>query len=615
MAASSANAARLAGEESLGLEQDAVVDRWTQIQSQLSELTLLLSPQYENNYTPFYEELHRQSYMTYQRQLDYGRQVASWRAKTSSYRTAMGLVAVSLFLLGLSLNIHNWVRYLFAGCGVLLDITTIVMVILVMRIPVHVTPGAAMEHFVNGQILYNTAFAASGEKAEELYVAAQTAFQSAIELDENYADAYQWGGYSLLEKRLAGANAERNVRAAASMEKAIELGNDNSVVYTNLGWAYTLSENYGQAIQALQHAIFIEPTECLAYFNLGLAQLAAEKPERAKLTYEDAMACLLEESPDAKTEILTNTELDLFDLSKIAPDAPGVDEMLLRIKETAASLTLLGEPIPQDTSAQIDDIIFAGDIAQDGSFLDVGETFTAGTPTIYTILSFEDIPIGTPWLVRWYLDGAQYNEYIAKPWNNEANGQTWVRVQGAPMPAGDYQVEIYVSGNLIASADFTVQAGEVVEMEQYASSYYKLALNYPADWVVIEYPTIEGYLFASPPDDERYSFWYNTIPWEGTGSDSVLGELLSLWHSKHPDLVYGQKGEFILGGLAQASYFPVTYADVDENLLAALLIGMVDEGENAHMVVLQAPDETFDQTYASIFDPMLRSLKIHPQDH
>jgi len=33
------------------------------------------------------------------------------------------------------------------------------------------------------------------------------------------------------------------------------------------------------------------------------------------------------------------------------------------------------------------------------------------------------------------------------------------------------------------------------------------------------------------------------------------------------------------------------------------------------MVVLQAPDETFDQTYASIFDPMLRSLKIHPQDH
>jgi len=608
---SAADSARMSGDESSAHVLEASITRWDAARQQLAELTPLLSAGYDRDYVRYFEESHRDSYLEYERQQAALREADGWGSKGDTYVSVVTMLAAVLFLLGISLTIENWLRYVFLGCGLLMLVISGIWVMSVYLEPMQVTPEEAMEQFVQGLILSNIAFAASEADANEINKQALAAFEAALELDPLYADVYQWHGFTMLEKRLKGADPDVNAEAAASMEVAIELGNDNSVVYTNLGWAYTLSGEYEKAIAALEHAIELEPTECLAYLNLGVAQLGAEQANEANATYAVAVDCMLEENPDERANLFASGELDLLDLAYVQDDNLDVADALLHFKETAVSLATLDEIEPQETSAKVTDIAFAGGIAADGGFLDVGDSFTPGAPAVYTIMRFEEMPANAPWMVRWYHEDELYRTHTSQwPAEGGGAGQTWMRITGSPMPAGEYAAEIYVSGKLIASESFQVQAGEIAEMTSYTSSYFKLSVNHPADWVVFEDPTLGGYLYASPTDDDRNYFWYNAVPWSGGGSESALGALLSMWYNLHPDLQYGQQGEFFLGGLAQASFLPATYASPTGDALSALLVAMVDDTGNAHILVVQSPSQQFDQVYAMVFDPMLRSLEI-----
>ena len=610
-AASNAQAARIAGDETSALAQDAVADRWTQLQSQLSRMTPLLSSQYKGNYSAFYEELHRKSHFIYQRQLAYEREAASWGAKAANYRTTMAMLSVSLFLLGMSLNINNWVRLLFAGAGLVLIGTTVVIVIQTVLLPIQRTPETAIAHFVDGQTLSNIAYVAPQDEAEELIADALSAFEAAIELDDQYADAYQWHGFTLLQTRLQDADPERNARAAEDMEAAIALGSDGSVVYTNLGWAYTLAGDYGSAIDALAAAIDAEPTECTARMNLSLAYLANAQPDASTQTYDGALACLLQESPDEQANLFASALIDLHDLHVLAPNTPGIDDTIERLKETSASIKLIGDTSPTETSAKVIEITYAGDISADGDLIDVGKSFTPGSPSIYTIINFEQMEVGDAWMVRWVQDGKLYDEYLADKWSGDPASQARVRLRGAPLPGGEYHTEVYVDGNLIATDQFEVQAGETALMQPHVSSFFRILLNHPVEWLVTEDQSENGSLYIANPDDASNYFWYTSFPWDESDNDSVLSGLMILWYGQHPDMEFLEQGEFFLGGLAQTSFIPVTYTNADGIRMGAYLIGMAHQG-TAYLLVLQAPADEFELTYHSIFDPMLRSLEIAP---
>ena len=607
---SAADSARMSGNESSAQVLEASINRWQASREQLAELTPLLSAGYDRDYVRYFEESHRGSYMEYERQQGALREADGWGNKGDTYVSVVTMLAAVLFLLGISLAVENRLRYVFLGCGLLMLLISGIWVMSVYLEPVQITPEEAMEQFVEGLILSNIAFAAPEDAADEINAQALKAFEAALELDPLYADAYQWHGFTMLEKRLKGADPEINAQAAASMETAVELGNDNSVVYTNLGWAYTLSGEYEKAIAALEHAIELEPTECLAYLNQGVAQLGAGQTDEANATYSDAVDCMLDENPDERANLFASGELDLSDLAYVEGDRPDIAQTLLDFKQTAVSLALLGEIEPEETSAVVSEIAFAGAIAADGSFLDVGDSFTPGVPAVYTIMQFEEMQPNAPWMVRWYHEDELYQTYAAEWPDTGGGGQSWVRITGSPMQAGEYQAEVYVSGKLIANKAFEVQTGEIAEMESYTSSYFRLSVNHPENWVVFEDPTVGGYLYASPPEDDQSYFWYNTVPWSGGGSESALGALLSMWYNLHPDLQYGQQGEFYLGGLAQANFLPATYASLTGESLSALLVAMLDDVGNAHILVVQSPSDQFDQAYSMIFDPMLRSLII-----
>jgi len=131
------------------------------------------------------------------------------------------------------------------------------------------------------------------------------------------------------------------------------------------------------------------------------------------------------------------------------------------------------------------------------------------------------------------------------------------------------------------------------------------------EWLVTENKSVDGSLYISDPNNSSTYIWYTSFPWEGTDNDSVLSGLMVLWYGQHPDMQFLEQGEFFLGGLAQASFVPVTYTSENGDGMAAYLVGMAHEG-TGYLLVLQSPLEEFSQTYDAIFDPILRSLEIAP---
>lgn len=605
-----ASAARLSGNTANALNQEASAKRWSALQTDLGNLTPLLSEPFNGQYINFFEETHRPAYLAQQRQKAYAREASDWASKSDNYSNILNLMPIILFLFGMALNIKSRVRYLFVGVGLVLILFTAISGVQTFLLPTQTVPAEAIERFVDGQILSNIAYVASEEEAETLRADALKAFEAAYTLDERYADAYQWHGFTLMQARLKDADPQRNAQAAQDMETAIALGNGGSVIYTNLGWAYTLTGDYNKAVNALEQAIEAESTECTTRFNLGLSLLANKQVEASSRAYDAALDCLQAESPDEKANLLASALKDLGDLQQLSPDTPGVAETLQRFKTISASVALLDEIEPQPLSAKVTDIAFAGGIAADGGAVDLGNTFTPGVPVIYTLIDFNGMPEGTPWLVRWYKDGEFHTQYIASPWGNVPDGLARVELKGSPIPSGNYEVEVFAAGNLLGNAEFEVQPGETVAMQSYNSSYFRLSINHPADWLVNEDHSKNGFLYISDPDDASRYFWYTAFPWEGGENDEILSSLVAQWFSQHPDMQYTQQGQFFLGGLAQADYIPVTYGGADREALSAMLVGTVDNDGNAYMIVMQAPRDAFDATYKTTFDLMLRSLKI-----
>ncbi len=607
---SAANAARLEGDEFRAQSLEASAAPWEAAQETLANLSPLLSPDYADDYARYYEDLHRQAYLEYELQQAALREADAYGDKADAYVSVISMLAAVLLLLGLSLTVFNWLRYIFVGVGLGMAGASALWVLLVFLQPIHATPREAMEHFADGLVAQNIAFSSRQVEAEVYDERALASFNAALDLDDSYANAYEKRGITLLEQRLRDSDPERNARAAADLERAIRLGNANSIVYANLGWAYYLAQDYTASIEASRRAVRLDPSECVAHFNIELASLALDQADGWGLTSGDAMNCLLEAPPSERNWLFEVTVVDLHDLQAARPASPQVRTALNEFKQAWASMTLLGQIAPAPISASMSSLTFAGEIGSDGVYLDVGESFPAGTPNVYTILSFEAMQPDHPWLVRLYLDGESYNTFQDTGWDHGEGGETWVRFADLPLPAGEYLAEVYVAGNLMISEIFQVETGEFVSVLPYASSAFRLQLNYPEGWVPYEDAAEEGQLFISPPDDYRLYFQYWSRP-AGGDSQTELEGLMNFWLTAYSAVSFGEEGDFYMGRMPGARWVETSYIDPDGIDQAAHLMSMVDPFGDAHFIVIQAPVSEFGAIKRLYFDPMLRSLVIN----
>ena len=100
--------------------------------------------------------------------------------------------------------------------------------------------------------------------------------RKAIELDEDFADAYNYLGYMFAEE---GKNLDEAVEL---IQKAVALDPENGAYIDSLGWAYFKQGRVDEALAELERAVVLEPDDAVVrdhlgdvYFEKGLRDKAA----------------------------------------------------------------------------------------------------------------------------------------------------------------------------------------------------------------------------------------------------------------------------------------------------------------------------------------------------
>lgn len=117
-------------------------------------------------------------------------------------------------------------------------------------------------------------------------------------------------------------------------------------------------------------------------------------------------------------------------------------------------------PTPTRGPVEFDPIIFSSAIDSEGNTTSPGTSFPAGTTRVYAVWACRGMTPGLALENTWYLNGQRYASSTVY-WDRPGErGRWWVslyRESGAPLPSGNYRLELYVGARLMQSGEFVIQ--------------------------------------------------------------------------------------------------------------------------------------------------------------
>lgn len=521
-----ARALRLGGYPELATDNDQDAERW---RTAAADLLVDMNTQYPDlseygdSLEVYRESLSRSAYLKNEHQYVLLAQSRAWSRKANGYVAVLSTLSVALFLGGLSLTLGSRVRYLLGASSVALTGICFLWTLVIAFSSVPTISDAALEQFVDGQIGANIA----NDRGEDP-VEAIADFDKALALAPNYARAYVFRSFANTDSSLADLHLD-TAQAIADMERAIDLGEDSDTAYTNLGWLYYLNGQYDEAVRASQAAVDIENTDCFAEFNLGLTLLAMGKTNEGNTAYGNAIACAhYWEATDESWAIyyLDVGVVDLEDLRAAHPElTTQVDSAIQRLKSASATLTLFGVLEPRETSASLSLFTFGENTTNDNRIESPAESFPQTTQTVYASFEYEGMTPETRWLERWLRDGREDLVIPHDTWEGGETGTWFVGIyNGAGLTSGEYELDIFIEGNLLATGRFTVEAGNLPPMTSYDSTDVGVTINYPLDWNLTDLADNEVSVVGAR-DPNRPNAFAVTAWQASTGTDQDIFDL------------------------------------------------------------------------------------------
>jgi|GEM_PF-2507510 len=519
-----ARALRLGGWELLAGNYALDTERWNKAAAEVLESDPLLY-KYKQDADLYRETLSREAYVEAERQHTLLAQSRAWGDKANSYVAVLSTLSIALFLGGLSLTLSSRVRYLLTLAGVGLTAVCLAWVLFIVFAPVPRIPETAIQRFVDGEIEYNLSNARGEDGLRAL-----ADFDAAIQLAPDYSRAYFYRSLVNTDSRLADKHLKTQ-NAINDGQRALALGNASSPVLGNLGWLYYLDGQYRNSLQMTERALAMSPDECYLTLNRGLVLLALERLDEAEAAYTDAIACARQQSDYWRDYYLDVGVVDLEDLSDEQPNmASNLEPAIRRLKNTAASLKMFGEPEPHSTSAKLKDPVFGAELDSDDNLVEPAKKFPQTTTVVYAHFEYSGMKASNAWLTRWLRDGREELVTHYPSWDYDKSGSTWVSIyNNAGLNPGDYELDIFVEGNLVASSRFTVQPGKLPNMSEYTSSDVGVTINYPSDWNIIDLADNEVSVVAAR-DPQNATFFYGVVAYQAiTETEAAITNLFDLY--------------------------------------------------------------------------------------
>jgi tetratricopeptide (TPR) repeat protein len=402
----------------------------------------------------------------------------TWDFKANTYIVHLTLLAVSLFMFGLSTTISNdKTRWIFAGGGSLIAVIAVIWALAIYAQPVNDlrTRGDAIERYAAGV----------GLAHQEKYEEAIAEFDGAVAAYAQYANA--------LTERGNAQSALGNYEAAiADYNAAIAAGDKRSNTAGMLAYQYHLLGDFEKAVEWDRKALAASPEELWLKYDLGLNLMLGGKRDEGLAAYQEGIQFAIdkvvaakaagEETPsylwyglddgadmlDGVLRIIDNGEgQPPFDKITEPEEVRAAGEALLyQLKSTAASLEYAGKAPAGQLTAEISPFSFvipekdeSGEVT---GYSEPAEAFEYGIDEFSVVFDYANMPDGKDVLFKLYINGEEDPSWrILEPWQLGAEGNAEIPISYAysdtfVFDPGEYIVEMYVDYQLAQRGWFVI---------------------------------------------------------------------------------------------------------------------------------------------------------------
>ena len=399
---------------------------------------------------------------------------AAWGQMRRLELGVVTLVAVALSLLGLSLTVSPGIRRYLVAPAVLIVIVSVAGFAWVATRPVPHTSAAAMNAVVQGDRLAQLKEFPGAIRAYDRALAAQPGYPAAL---EQLAVAVVQAGAppQTTGQYLMSMSTPTAYRAAISdLTRTLGGTGNDYVPLVNLGAFYFHVRDYAESAAMSQRAIQLNPGPPLPWMNLGLALLGEGNAPAAAQTYRHAITLIVRyPNPGYRKELFSAA---LTTLQALVAQEPGRAALIQRTKAAivaAESKTLIPRAVPA------------------GHATISGLKVQASWPSLNLSFSYANVPNGArlaaivyfrpPGQSSWLQPNGL--DYFSKMDLASSGSAAWRLVDQSCPAAGDYRVEIYNDGHLLAAVTAAAPRPPVSTV-LYEDPFDAVTLCRPASWTV-----------------------------------------------------------------------------------------------------------------------------------
>ena len=434
--------------------------------------------------------------------------------KADAYVALLTVLAVGLFLIGLSLTVSGRGRYMLAIPGVAIAAVCVVWAVFITTGSITKVSPKAVDLTAEGQ---QKQIANDVPGAVDSYKAAIADSPSFGPAFARLADAEFESGVnnSAGNEFESIADPDATKRAVAAGEKAISLGESNPSLLSSVGFYHFTLGEYDRAEALSQQAIDANDQIAPLIFNLAVAQAAKNEKSAARKTYDRGIDVL-------------HKEQDAFLREEIASAA-------LTDLEIANSTATSAKDLIQEMKGKLVDAEFetgtdAGDATADDIEVSVDAFHRLRAQYTTTNLD-DDTTLTNVWYFR-PLEADGKGPYVqafsldSTSTVTDDSSSTGAHENGDCLPGGDYRVEVYAGSKLIGSNNdkaFHVPDSPIGELTVQGGEDVGMTMCRPAKWRDTS-SSENGTLSAQNPDDETQTILAFSFPF-GT-SDANTSDLL-----------------------------------------------------------------------------------------